>query len=282
MKKKGALATLTLLQEKELVSDLREGPSGPFSLLTRGYRSDKLRLNINLSHGVNVTTNRRSKYKGAEQEAQVKLKTLQALNANQKAYISALKTSPQIIVTGSSGTGKTYIAATHAANLYLSKAINKIVVTRPNVSVGKDLGYFPGTLQEKFAPWVAPVLDVLTKQLSAGVVESAVKNGNIEMAPLSTMRGRSFEDAFVLVDEAQNLTIAEVKMLLTRIGENTTVVINGDIKQSDLNESSGLSKVLHMVKKYNMPIPVIEFGIEDIVRSDICKQWLIHFDKEGI
>lgn len=227
-------------------------------------------------------TTRRSKYKGAEREAQVKLKTLQALNASQKAYIAALKSSPQIIVTGSSGTGKTYIAATHAANLYLDRKITKIVVTRPNVAVGKDLGYFPGTLQEKFAPWVAPVLDVLTKQLTSGVVESAIKSGNIEMAPLSTMRGRSFENTFVLVDEAQNLTVAEVKMLLTRIGENTTVVINGDIKQSDLNESSGLSKILHMVKKYNMPIPVIEFGIEDIVRSDICKQWLIHFDKEGI
>lgn len=229
-----------------------------------------------------ATQRRQSKYKGAEQEAQVKLKPLLPLNLSQKAYINALKTSPQIIVTGSSGTGKTYIAATHAANLYLDHKITKIVVTRPNVAVGKDLGYFPGTLQEKFAPWVAPVLDVLTKQLTSGVVESAIKNGNIEMAPLSTMRGRSFENAFVLVDEAQNLTIAEVKMLLTRIGENTTVVINGDIKQSDLNESSGLSKILNMVKKYSMPIPVIEFGIDDIVRSDICKQWLIHFDKEGL
>lgn len=225
---------------------------------------------------------RQTKYKGAEQEAQSKVIPLQAWNANQKAYIAALKSSPQIIVTGSSGTGKTYIAATHAANLYLSKQINKIVVTRPNVSVGKDLGYFPGTLQEKFQPWVAPVLDVLTKHLGQGVVESAVKHGNLEMAPLSTMRGRSFENAFVLVDEAQNLTVPEVKMLLTRIGENTTVVINGDIKQSDLNESSGLAKILHLVKKYSMPIPVIEFGIDDIVRSDICKQWLIHFDKEGI
>lgn len=228
------------------------------------------------------TQRRQTKYKGAEQEAQVKLKPLLPLNLSQKAYINALKTSPQVIVTGSSGTGKTYIAATHAANLYLSKQISKIVVTRPNVSVGKDLGYFPGTLQEKFQPWVAPVLDVLTKHLTQGVVESAVKHGNIEMSPLSTMRGRSFENAFVLVDEAQNLTVPEIKMLLTRIGENTTVVINGDIKQSDLNESSGLSKVLHMVKKYSMPIPVIEFSIDDIVRSDICKQWLIHFDKEGV
>lgn len=225
---------------------------------------------------------RQTKYKGAEQEAQVKLVNLQAWNASQKAYLAALKSSQQIIVTGSSGTGKTYIAATHAANLYLARQISKIVITRPNVSVGKDLGYFPGTINEKFTPWVAPVLDVLIKQLGQGVVETAIKNNNIEMSPLSTMRGRSFENAFVILDEAQNTTIPEMKMFLTRIGENTTVVINGDIKQSDLKEGSGLSKIIHMVKKHNLPVPIIEFGIDDIVRSDICKQWIIAFDKEGV
>lgn len=229
-----------------------------------------------------MPTQRRTKYKGAEQEAQSKVIPLQAWNANQKAYLAALKSSQQIIVTGSSGTGKTYIAATHAANLYLARQISKIVVTRPNVSVGKDLGYFPGTINEKFTPWVAPVLDVLIKQLGQGVVETAIKNGNIEMSPLSTMRGRSFDNAFVILDEAQNTTIPEIKMFLTRIGEGTTVVINGDIKQSDLKESSGLSKIIHMVKKYQLPVPIIEFGVEDIVRSDICKQWIISFDKEGV
>lgn len=225
---------------------------------------------------------RQTKYKGAEQEAQVKLVNLQAWNASQKAYLAALKSSQQIIVTGSSGTGKTYIAATHAANLYLARKISKIVITRPNVSVGKDLGYFPGTINEKFTPWVAPVLDVLIRQLGQGTVETAIKNNNIEMSPLSTMRGRSFDNAFVILDEAQNTTIPEMKMFLTRIGEGTTVVINGDIKQSDLKESSGLSKIIHMAKKYNLPIPIIEFGIEDIVRSDICKQWIIAFDQEGV
>lgn len=228
------------------------------------------------------TQRRQTKYKGSEQEAQSKVIPLQAWNANQKAYLAALKASQQVIVTGSSGTGKTFIAATHAANLYLTKQISKIVVTRPNVSVGKDLGYFPGDINEKFMPWAAPVMDVLTKHLGAGVVESAIKHKNIEMSPLSTMRGRSFENAFVILDEAQNTTVAEMKMFLTRIGEGTTVVINGDIKQSDLKEGSGLSKVIHMAKKYNLPIPIIEFGVEDIVRSDICKQWIIAFDKEGV
>lgn len=181
-------------------------------------------------------------------------------------------------------TGKTFLAASYAANMYAAREIDKIIITRPNISVGKDLGYFPGTLEEKIAPWVAPVLDVLTEQLGKGVVDTAIKSGNIEMAPLSTMRGRSFKNSFVLMDEAQNLTIPEMKMFLTRVGQNCKVVINGDIRQSDIkdNSGSGLAKIIHLVKKYNMDIPIVEFGIEDIVRSDICKQWIIAFEEEGL
>lgn len=229
-----------------------------------------------------MTARRETRYKNAEAEVSTKLVALKALNDNQALYLNALKTSDQIIVTGYSGTGKTYMAATYAANLYLSKQINKIVITRPNVSVGKDLGYFPGTLNEKFTPWVAPVLDVLIKQMGEGVVETAIKHGNIEMSPLSTMRGRSFDRAFILLDEGQNTTIPEMKMFLTRVGRDTKVVINGDIQQSDIKEGSGLSKILHMVKKHKLPVPVIEFGMDDIVRSDICRQWIIAFDKEGL
>lgn len=229
-----------------------------------------------------MTTQRKTKYKGAEEESVSKVKPLQAFNANQKLYLKALREASQIIVTGYSGTGKTFMAATYAANLYALKQIDKIVITRPNVPVGRDLGYLPGDLNEKFAPWAAPVLDVLKKHLGDPVVEIAIKRGNIEMAPLSTMRGRSFERAFVIVDESQNLTVAEMKMFLTRIGEGTQVVINGDIRQSDLEETSGLSKIIHLVKKYNLDIPIIEFGIDDIVRSDICKQWIVTFTKEGL
>jgi phosphate starvation-inducible PhoH-like protein len=223
-----------------------------------------------------------TKFKGAEQEGVMRTIPLKPLNENQKLYLSALEKSNQIIVCGFSGTGKTYMAATYAANMYANKQIDKIILTRPNVSVGKDLGYFPGTLEEKFAPWAAPVLDVLQEQLGAGVVETGVKNGNILMAPLSTMRGRSFHDAFIILDEGQNTTTAEIKMFLTRIGKGCKVVINGDIKQSDIQGQSGLSKIMHLAKKYSLPIPVIEFGVEDIVRSDICKQWIIAFEAEGL
>jgi phosphate starvation-inducible protein PhoH and related proteins len=225
---------------------------------------------------------RASKYKGAVEEGAAKVVSLQALNDNQRDYIKALNGSDQVIVCGFSGTGKTYIAATYAANMYASKEINKIILTRPTVSVGERLGFFPGTLEEKIAPWAIPVLDVLNDQLGKGVVETGLKNGNIEMAPLSTMRGRSFHNAFIILDEAQNTTIAEIKMFLTRVGKGCKVVLNGDIKQSDITTQSGLSKIIHLAKKHNMPVPVIEFGVEDIVRSDICKQWIIAFEEEKL
>lgn len=229
-------------------------------------------------------TKRTTTYKNSAAESTSKLVHLVPMNDTQKLYIDALKTKDQIIVCGYSGTGKTYIAATYAANLYLTKQIDKIIITRPNVSVGKDLGYFPGTLDEKMAPWVAPVVDVLKKQMGAGVVETGLKSGNIEVAPLSTMRGRSFEDAFIILDEASNTSVQEIMMFLTRMGHNTHVVVNGDVRQSDLKEpqQNGLSKAIHLVKKYVMDVPVIEFGIEDIVRSGRTKDWVIAFTNEGL
>src|SRR6056297_3408142 len=203
-------------------------------------------------------------------------------NQRQEDYLQALKESDQVIVFGPAGTGKTYCVATFAANQYHLKNINKIVITRPHVAVGKDIGYLPGTLEEKCAPWALPVIDVLEKHLTKGVVETGLKNQNIEVAPLALIRGRSFEDTFVIVDEAQNITLPELKMLVTRIGEGSKLVLNGDVQQSDLKEADGLSKITHYAKKYMLPIPVIEFGIDDIVRSDICKEWIKVFTDEGI
>jgi len=225
---------------------------------------------------------RATKFKGAEEEAATRTVNLVPLNENQRLYLEALRSSDQVVVCGYSGTGKTYIAATFAANMYATKQIDKIVITRPIVSVGKDLGHFPGTLEEKMTPWVAPVLEVLVDQLGKGVVETAVKNGNIEVAPLSTMRGRSFKNAFIILDEASNTTIPEMLMFLTRIGKNCKVVINGDVRQRDIKEQSGLAKVFHLIKKYNMSIPVVEFEVDDIVRSDLVKEWIKVFTEEKL
>ena len=126
------------------------------------------------------------------------------------------------------------------------------------------------------------MLDVLEKHWGKGTLETAIKNNNVEMAPLALMRGRSFDNAFIIVDETQNITTHELKMLLTRVGEGSTIVLNGDIQQSDLKEGDGLSKVIHLAKKHMIPVPVVEFGVDDIIRSDICAQWVKVFMKEGI
>lgn len=229
-----------------------------------------------------MVSKRLTKYKNSEEENSAKQIDLQPLTENQGLYLQALKEHQQILVFGPSGTGKTFVAATFAANLYLAKVIDKIIITRPNVSVGKSMGSLPGTLNEKLEPLLSPVIDVLNEQLGRGVVETAIKNGNIEMAPLEYMRGRSFKDAFILLDEGQNLTVPEFKMFVTRVGENCKLVINGDIRQSDIKEGSGLSKAVHLAKKYHIDVGVIEFNLDDVVRGDLCKDWLTAFYEEGI
>lgn len=204
------------------------------------------------------------------------------MTERQGDYIKALDEADQVIVFGPSGTGKTFVVSSYAASLYHTKSINKIVITRPHISVGKDLGYLKGDLEEKTKPWAMPVLDVLEEQLGKGVVETGIKNGNIEMAPLALMRGRSFNNAFVICDEAQNITFHELKMLLTRVGQNTKLVLNGDVMQSDLKEADGLTKIVHLVKKHMLPVPIVEFAVDDIIRSDMTKMWVETFVKEGI
>ena len=224
-------------------------------------------------------TRRKTNYKGASQK---QTSGLLPKTEKQKELLDALKASSQVFILGPAGTGKTYVTATYAADLYTTKEIDKIVITRPHVAVGKELGFLKGDLEEKTKPWALPVLDVLEKHLGKGVVETGIKNGNIEMAPLALMRGRSFDNAFIIVDESQNITTHELKMLLTRVGEGTTIVLNGDSQQSDLKETDGLSKVIHLAKKHMLPVPVIEFGIDDIIRSDICAQWVKVFMKENL
>jgi|TARA_R110000782_G_scaffold3228_2_gene11933 phosphate starvation-inducible PhoH-like protein len=218
-------------------------------------------------------------YKGA---AKKKTSGILPKTDNQGKLIKAITESSQVIVFGPAGTGKTYVTATLASDMYLTKDIEKIVITRPMVSVGKDIGILPGELLDKVAPWALPVLDILIKHLGKASVEIALKSGNIEIAPLALMRGRSFDDAFIICDEAQNITTAELKMLLTRVGEGTTIVLNGDVQQTDLKGDSGLITITNVAKKHNLPVPIVEFGLDDIVRSDICAMWVRAFYEEKI
>jgi phosphate starvation-inducible PhoH-like protein len=215
-------------------------------------------------------------------EAERALPPITPLNQTQAAYLDALRTSPQVVVLGPAGTGKTWIAATHAADLFRTGQIDKIILTRPNMPCGRSLGYFPGTLEDKFAPWAAPVVEAIKERIGRAAYEIALKKGDIELVPVEVMRGRSWKNAFVLLDEAQNTTAAEIKTFLTRIGEDCTVVVNGDVNQCDLDQASGLRVVIHMVKSQMLPVPVIEFTREDIVRSGICAMWVRAFDEANL
>jgi len=172
-----------------------------------------------------------------------------------------------------------WIAATFAADLYRKRRIAKIILTRPNVPCGRSLGFFPGSLEEKFAPWAAPIVDAIKERIGAAAYEIALKKGDIEMAPFEVMRGRSWKDAFILLDEAQNTTVGEIKTFLTRIGENCTMVVNGDVSQCDLTEASGLRAVLALIRAKRLPVPVIEFTLGDIVRSEQCAMWVRAFEE---
>jgi phosphate starvation-inducible protein PhoH and related proteins len=207
---------------------------------------------------------------------------IRPLNPAQAEYIEALRSSPQVIALGPAGSGKTWIAAAFAADLYRAGQIARIVLTRPNAPCGRSLGFFPGSLDDKFAPWAAPVLDALRERMGAAAFDIARKNGAIELAPFEVMRGRTWRRAFVMLDEAQNATAAQMKMFLTRIGEDCRVVVNGDAGQSDIGETSGLSVVLNLVTRFDLPTPVIEFGHDDIVRSEICAMWARAFHEAGI
>jgi len=197
----------------------------------------------------------------------------------QAGYIKAIGKNEVVVSTGYAGTGKTYIAATMAADMYREGRVHEIVLTRPNVSAGAKLGYFPGTLEEKMDPWMVPLTSRISSRLGRGAYETGVRNGNIKVVPFETMRGLSL-NGFVILDEAQNTTPHEMKMFLTRF-ESGKIVINGDVRQSDLKTKSGLSVLVDLIKRGKLPFSHVDFSNpDDIVRSDIVRQVILAF--EGI
>lgn len=232
--------------------------------------------------GLDLDTAEIINFRGGKFEEERTLPPIRPLNATQEAYLDALRSCPQVIVLGPAGTGKTWMAATYAADMFRVGQIDKIILTRPNIPCGRSLGYFPGTLEAKFGPWAAPVIEAIKERIGTAAYEIALKKGDIELVPFEVMRGRSWKNAFILFDEAQNATRAEIKTFLTRIGENCTVVINGDVSQCDLEEASGLRTALHLIKSQLLPVPVIEFTRADIVRSGTCAMWVQAFEDANL
>jgi phosphate starvation-inducible PhoH-like protein len=198
-------------------------------------------------------------------------------NRNQENYILKLLDPGKDIVfgIGPAGTGKTMLACQVGVKLFLEGSIDRIVVTRPAVSADEELGFLPGTLEQKMAPWTRPIFDVFREYFYANEIEGMIAEGVIEISPLAYMRGRTFKDAFIIADEMQNATPNQMKMLLTRIGNNSKMVVTGDLNQADRLKDNGLIDFISHLRDFEASrIETIEFAQRDIERHPVVKEVL--------
>lgn len=216
-----------------------------------------------------------------EGEKVIRLKQrVQARNTSQEFYLQSLRDSKLTIGTGPAGTGKSFLAMSVAVEKLLNKDVSRIVLTRPICEAGESLGFLPGTFEEKIHPYLLPLLDALTDLVGPTMAKKLLDGGLIEFAPLAYMRGRTFSNAFVILDEAQNTTIEQMKLFVTRIGDYAQFVIDGDPSQCDLKgiTENGLQWVTRKLRGVSPDISVIEFANRDIVRSEIVRTILTHLE----
>ena len=200
-------------------------------------------------------------------------KTVTPKNASQRRYMEEIESHDMTFGIGPGGTGKTYLAVAMAVSALLTKQVNRIILARPAVEAGERLGFLPGTLQQKIDPYMRPLYDALYDMLDADKLERFLEKGIIEVAPLAFMRGRTLNDSFVILDEAQNTTSEQMKMFLTRLGFNSKAVITGDVTQIDLptGKKSGLVEAMEICGR--IPgISVNQFGEKDVVRHNLVQQ----------
>jgi len=203
--------------------------------------------------------------------------TILPRNKHQEQYVLKLLDPSKDIVfgIGPAGTGKTLLAVQSAVKFFKEGQIDKIIVTRPAVSVDEDLGFLPGTLEQKMAPWTRPIFDVLREYFNAREIEGMIEEGIIEIAPLAHMRGRTFKNAFILADEMQNATPNQMKMLLTRLGQGSMMAVTGDLAQADRLQDNGLIDFIKLLESKDLEhLDVVRFAQGDIERHDAVKEVL--------
>ncbi len=207
-------------------------------------------------------------------------KIIKARSANQQKLVDAYSKDDLIFAVGPAGSGKTYTAIALAVRSLRMKEVKRIVLTRPAVEAGEHLGFLPGDLKEKLDPYLQPLYDALNDMIPVKKLNGYLEDGTVQIAPLAFMRGRTLENSFVILDEAQNATINQLKMFLTRMGNNSRFIVNGDVTQIDLPDkrSSGLVQVLKILN--NIPgISFVYFNVKDIVRHPLVKKIVKAYDE---
>jgi len=207
-------------------------------------------------------------------------KPIKAKTVGQRTYVEAIKKNTIVMGIGPAGTGKTYLAVAMAVNALRNKEINRIILTRPAVEAGERLGYLPGDLQSKIDPYLRPLYDALYDMLGPENYARHSEKGTIEIAPLAYMRGRTLDDSFIILDEAQNTTPEQMKMFLTRLGFNSKAVVTGDITQTDLpkGQKSGLAEAVKILKNVE-GIGIHEFTDRDVVRHRLVQRIILAYEK---
>ena len=208
-------------------------------------------------------------------------KPIKAKTVGQKAYVDAIKKNVITLGVGPAGTGKTYLAVAQAVAAFRAKEVNRIILTRPAVEAGERLGFLPGDLQSKVDPYLRPLYDALFEMLGPETYQKYVERGNIEVAPLAYMRGRTLDDSFIILDEAQNTSREQMKMFLTRLGFGSKIVITGDITQIDLpaDKTSGLKEAMRVLKGVE-DIAICRLTAQDVVRHVLVQRIIAAYERD--
>jgi phosphate starvation-inducible PhoH-like protein len=217
------------------------------------------------------------------EEINLRKRPVRARTAAQDAYIRALRHHALVFGSGPAGTGKTWLAVAHAVQLYERKEVDRIVLTRPAVEAGERLGFLPGDMREKVDPYLRPIYDALYDLMDARIVERAMQTGEFEVAPLAFMRGRTLSNSVVILDEAQNTTAMQMKMFLTRLGENSRMIVTGDPSQVDLpsGQTSGLTEAIRLLTGIE-GISHVMFTAEDVIRHELVMRIVQAYDQAAL